>query len=88
MTNFGQQLESFSKAIDIVTDDVRKTILRMIQEKLDNCLNIRFITLHVAATVDQAEALRTSEWFIGGSKLGAAISLLRGDGKYRSQVAL
>jgi hypothetical protein len=88
MTNFGQQFESFSRAIDIVTDDVRSTILRMIQDKLDTCLNIKFITLHVATTVDQAEGLRTSEWFIGGSQLGTAISLLRGDGKYRSQVAL
>ncbi|XGV98807.1 MAG: TIR domain-containing protein [Leptolyngbya sp. BL-A-14] len=84
---FGNQLRSFSKAIDIVTDDIRKNILRIIREKLQKSLGIEFVSLHVETIVDDHIGLRTSDWYIGGGKIGS-VSLKNSQGDYTTQVSL
>ena len=89
MVYFGQQLESFSKAIDIVTDDVRRNILITLQEKLDDSLGIRFLTLHTATLIDSCiDGLVTTDWLVGGNRFDGPISIRRLDGSYASQVSL
>lgn len=84
---FGNQLKSFSKAIDIVTDDIKDNILHIIREKLQESLGIEFVSLHVETIVDDHMGLRTSDWYIGGGKIGS-ISLKNSEEAYTAQVTL
>ena len=84
---FGNQLRRFSKAIDIVTDDMRNNILLITREKLQSSLGIDFFTLHVETIVNDEIGLRTSDWYVGGGKIDA-ISLKNSHGNPTSQVAL
>jgi Predicted nucleotide-binding protein containing TIR-like domain len=85
--SFGNQIRSLSKAVDIVTNDIKDNILNIIKEKLKESLGIEFITLHVETIVDNYPGLSTTSWYIGGSKMGAN-SLKTPEGAYRTQVAL
>jgi hypothetical protein len=89
MVYFGQQLESFSKAIDIVTDEVRENILLTVQRKLETSLGIRFLTLHRATLIDNnIEGLITTEWLVGGDRFDGPVTIHRSDNSYASQVSL
>lgn len=83
---FGNQLKSFSRAVDIVTDDVKDTILNTVRDKLQESLGIEFITLHIGTTVNNQPGLITTNWRIGGDSMGA-ISLQDSEGAYTTQVA-
>ena len=84
---FGNQLRSFSKTIDIVTDDIRSNILRTTKDKLQKSLGIEFVTLHIETVVNDLVGIRTSDWYIGGSPIDA-VSLKNSQGSYTTQIAL
>jgi Predicted nucleotide-binding protein containing TIR-like domain len=84
---FSNQLKSFSKAVDIVTIDIKDNILGIIKEKLRTTLGIEFVVLHVETTVDNHLGLNTTDWCIGGGKMGV-ISIKKSEDTCTRQVAL
>jgi hypothetical protein len=84
---FTNQLRSLSKAVDIVTTEIKDSILGIIKEKLKESLGIEFVVLHVETTVDDHSGLNTTDWYIGGARMGV-VSIKTSEDTYTRQVTL
>lgn len=86
METFGKYLERFTLSVDIVREETKKRITKIIQEYLKDTLGIEFFTFHLVGDTDNGIGLFTVE-VEGGRKLQSR-QIKDEEGNYMSQVSL
>lgn len=84
METFGQYLNRFAKATNIVPDAIWDSVLEAVQDYLKKHFDVKFCALLVPTTANQQPGLMT-EWHPGGHHWFAAIK--NPDGSYNGQTA-
>lgn len=87
METFGKYLERFSLSVDIVREETKTRVINLIREYLDEILDIKFITFHVAGEYGDGIGLFTTNLIVGGAVLQAH-GIRDNQENYCSQVAL